>query len=179
MTKKKHARSCQGSLRVILVVNPFNFYRAMNIIMGSRRLYSISSGAIVSKEEAVYFLTRVLGISSPLEKVAQDRFLFLKEFIPEFQMKIPFQSISLLSTEPYLRRRYSTATFNQAPAAAPPPIKGGREGGGRVCPLRSEGGSQNLFGSGGPRRGGGGGGGGGEGARLSCLPLDLPLSLGD
>ena len=64
---------------------------------------------MVSKEEAVYFLTEVLGISSPLEKLAKDPLQFLKEFMPVFQKKIPFQNISLLSKEPSSRHRY---TFN-------------------------------------------------------------------
>jgi hypothetical protein len=60
---------------------------------------------MLSKEEALYFVTEVLGVSSPLEKIAQDPYQFLKEYMPAFQLKIPFQCISTLAIEPHLRHR--------------------------------------------------------------------------
>ncbi len=50
----------------------------------------------LSKEEAVYFVTEVLGISSPLCKLGEDRMLFLNELIKAFYCTIPFQNITLL-----------------------------------------------------------------------------------
>lgn len=62
--------------------------------------------SMLSKEEALHFVTEVLGISAPLEKIAQDPHHLLKELMPAFQMKIPFQSVTLIAIEPNLRHRY-------------------------------------------------------------------------
>lgn len=61
---------------------------------------------VAYNEQAVYFVTEVLGISSPLEKIAQDPHHFLKEYMPAFQVNIPFQSITLTAIDPHLRHRY-------------------------------------------------------------------------
>ena len=57
---------------------------------------------MLSKEEALQFVSEVLEVSSPLEKVAQDPHQFLKEYMPAFLVKIP----SLNAIEPCLRHRY-------------------------------------------------------------------------
>ena len=61
---------------------------------------------MLSKEEALQFVSKVLEVSSPLEKVAQDPHQFLKEYMSAFLVKIPFQSASLNAIEPSLRHRY-------------------------------------------------------------------------
>ena len=61
---------------------------------------------MLSKEEALQFVSEVLEVSSPLEKVAQDPHQFLKEYMPAFLVKIPFQSVSLNAIKPCLRHRY-------------------------------------------------------------------------
>ena len=50
----------------------------------------------LSKEEAVQFVTEVLGISSPMRKLGEDRTLFLNELIKAFHRSVPFQNITLL-----------------------------------------------------------------------------------
>ena len=50
----------------------------------------------LSKEEAVQFVTKVLGISSPLRKLEEDRTLFLNDLIKAFHRTVPFQNITLL-----------------------------------------------------------------------------------
>jgi hypothetical protein len=60
---------------------------------------------MLSKEEALYFVTEVLGIASPLEKIAQDPYQFLKEYMPAFHVKIPFQSADFLAVDLPLRHR--------------------------------------------------------------------------
>ena len=60
---------------------------------------------MVSIEEALYFVTKVLGISDPQEKIARDPHQFLVEFMPAFQVKVPFQTASLISVPPHMRCR--------------------------------------------------------------------------
>jgi len=60
---------------------------------------------MISKEEAVAFISDTLKVNSPLEKVAKDRYQFLKELIPAFQGTIPFQNVSLVAVPPHLRKR--------------------------------------------------------------------------
>ena len=60
---------------------------------------------MLSREEAVCFITKSLLVSSPLEKLSRDRYSFLVELIGAFK-KIPLQNLSLLATPPHLRRRY-------------------------------------------------------------------------
>lgn len=64
-----------------------------------------SKMAMLSKEEAVYFVSHVLEISSPLEKIAQDSYHFLKEYMSAFHVNIPFQTITSMAIEPHLRHR--------------------------------------------------------------------------
>ena len=59
-----------------------------------------------TRNEAVSYVSDALKISSPLEKVSRDPLLFLTEYMQAFQLKSPFQSISLLSVDPTLRHRY-------------------------------------------------------------------------
>lgn len=66
---------------------------------------------MLSEEEALHFVTEVLGIPRPLDKIADDPLLFLKELLPAFQAKIPFQSVSLLAIESHLRHRYNNTSY--------------------------------------------------------------------
>ena len=62
---------------------------------------------MLSKQEALSFLTKTLQIISLLEKVSRDPYSFLVELIEAFMVKIPHQSLFLLSIPPHLRRRYT------------------------------------------------------------------------
>ena len=53
---------------------------------------------LFQQDEAVSFASEALGISSPLEKISRDPYLFLKDYFLAFLVKAPFQSISLLAT---------------------------------------------------------------------------------
>ena len=60
---------------------------------------------MLSKDEAVSFITEKLGIDSPLSRLSQDARQFVGELISAFLVKIPFQSISLIATPPENRHR--------------------------------------------------------------------------
>lgn len=59
----------------------------------------------MSKQEAASFVSGVLKIDSPIEKMLGDRFSLLDQIIKAFYATIPFQSISLISTKPENRIR--------------------------------------------------------------------------
>ena len=75
----------------------------------------------LSKEEAVQFITKVLGISSPLKKLEEDRTLFLNDLIKAFYCSVLFQNITLLS-KPEANRH--VPTWEEVKAA----VMGGRGG---------------------------------------------------
>ena len=54
----------------------------------------------LDKTEALKFITDVLGVSSPLRKLEQNRLLFLNELVKAFSDRIPFQNVTLLSQPP-------------------------------------------------------------------------------
>ena len=53
----------------------------------------------LSKEEAVHFVTEVLGIRDPDRKHQEDRVAFLNELIKAIHCSVPFQNITLLSQD--------------------------------------------------------------------------------
>ena len=53
----------------------------------------------MSKQEAVSFVSEVLKIDSPIEKMSGDRFSLLDQIIKAFYATIPFQNVSLISTK--------------------------------------------------------------------------------
>lgn len=50
----------------------------------------------LSKEEAIQFITDVLGISDPEKKLQEDHVTFLNEIIMAIHCSVPFQNITLL-----------------------------------------------------------------------------------
>lgn len=60
---------------------------------------------MLSEEEAVSFVRDTLGIPDPKEKVSQDPYQFLKDLMPAFIARIPFQNLTLMSIQPELRQR--------------------------------------------------------------------------
>ncbi len=69
---------------------------------------------MLSLEEAVHFVTEVLGIESPIERKQTDPHGFLNELILRYHETIPFQSLSLIAVNPLSRRR---PTFDETKQA--------------------------------------------------------------
>lgn len=60
---------------------------------------------MLSKEEAVSFVTETLKLTSPLEKIRKDPYHFLGDLILAYHVAVPFQNVSLISVAPHLRHR--------------------------------------------------------------------------
>lgn len=68
---------------------------------------------MLSREDAVYFVSEVLGIERPLERKREDAHGFLNEMIVRFQHTIPFQNLTFIAVDPHLRRRPTQEEIKQ------------------------------------------------------------------